>query len=146
MAQAAHYLLHIIHLQSCLSPCYADRIDFLQPARCRGLVCRCTDSIMAAKHCNRGCNENCDSALNLGVEVTSAMYSSLFIYLFLLLHPCLLISISLPQSWYALYFDKPCYTFFFLFFFAKSEKWIQRCGPNLLFPNYFPHFASLETV
>lgn len=117
MAQAAYYLLHTIHLQSCLSPCSADRIDFLQPVRCHGLVCHCTDSIMAAKHCNRGSNENCDSALNLGVEVASAIYSSLFLSSSPSLSPHVYLSPSVlvcVEFWQALQH--------FFFFFAKSKN------------------------
>lgn len=116
MAQAAYYLLHTIHLQSCLSPCSADRIDFLQPVRCHGLVCHCTDSIMAAKHCNRGSNENCDSALNLGVEVASAIYSSLFLSFFLSIpvSSCLSLSLSLGMRWIL--------TSLATLFFAKSKN------------------------
>lgn len=118
MAQASCYLLHTIHLQSCLTPCYSDKIDFLQPATCRRLVCHCTDSIMAANHGIRGYNENCDSALKLGEEVASAIYFSLFLYFFFFIPVSSFPSLSLSLGMHCILTSLA--TLFF--FFANSEN------------------------
>lgn len=121
MVQAACYLLYTSHLQSCLGPRYADRIDFLQPASCRCLVCRCTDSIMAANHCIRGYNENCNSALKLRVEVASAIYFSVSLS-FIPPIPVSFPSLSIGLGVHCI-LTSLAYSFIYLFiYFAKSEN------------------------
>lgn len=121
MVQAACYLLYTSHLQSCLGPRYADRIDFLQPASCRCLVCRCADSIMAANHCIQGYNENCNSALKLRVEVASAIYFSVSLSFILPIPVSSFPSISIGLGVHCILTSLAIGLFIYLFILLKAK-------------------------